>query len=171
MVRPSGNGSNTRVIEETVLRLFQRRGYVITRPSGDLGGTLAILQARDHRALACFQWGHERLWTVDLIRTFHDQMDGLRATRGYLFTDGLFDAATRDLAETLGVTLTDGTGLQEAVFAAVPGMRRPGYREEPPLPFDKYIPWFVGISLVVLAVGVLLLISVALSLTPVPTAT
>ena len=170
MVKPSENGSNIRVIEETVLRLFQSRGYVITRPSGDLGGTLAILQAGDHRALARFQWGHERPWTVDLIRIFHDQMDDLRATRGYIFTNGLFDAETHDLAEKFGITLTDGTGLQEAVFATMPAMRRPGYREEPPLPFSKYIPWFVGISLVVIAVVVLLLVSLAFSLTPAPTA-
>lgn len=170
MAKPSQNGSNSRVVEETVLRLFQKRGYSISRPAGDLGGTLAVLQNKEHRALVRFQWGNQEPILIDVVRAFHTQMEGLKASRGYLFTNALFDPAARKLARDLFIDLTDGAELKESLYATMPTVRRSGvHREEPPLPFAKYIPWFVGISLVLLTIIVMLLISVGVSFGPAPT--
>lgn len=170
MAKPSQNGSNSRVVEETVLRLFQKRGYSISRQAGDLGGTLAILQSKEHRALVRFQWGTQEPILIDVVRVFHTQMEDLKASRGYLFTNGVFDPAARKLARDLAIDLTDGAELKESLYATMPTVRRSGFHQEPPLPFAKYIPWFIGISLVLLTVVVLLLVSVGVSFGPAPTA-
>jgi hypothetical protein len=107
---------------------------------------------------------------VELIKAFQVQMEDLKAVRGFLITNGAFSASARAMAQDLAMSLTDGKELREALFATTPLLERASYREEPPLPFAKYIPWFVGISLVLIALIVVLLVSVALSLEAAPAA-
>lgn len=159
------NGYNTLTVEEMVLRLFQGQGYTISRPAGAVGGSLTLLHLAEGRALLRFLWG-QREWEEEQVRQFGLQMEGLKATHGYLVTNGHFSPAAREAAERLAVTLTDGPELQEIIFRTAPLLQGIGSRSEPPLPFNKYIPWFVGISLVLIAAVVLILISIALSLAP-----
>lgn len=170
MPTPSQNGSNTHAVEEMVLRLFQGQGYAVGgRPEGGETGdvSLAVLQQGNRRALVQFLWGHQE-WGEDLIRSFRGRMEDLKAGHGYLVTNGLFTPQAQHVAREMDVSLTDGSALRDILFRTAPPLHRAGSPEEPALPFAKYIPWFVGVSLVVLAVLVLALVAAALSMETAP---
>ena len=152
------------------MRAFQNQGYVVSsRREDQEGSSLALLQLGERRALLRFLWGR-REWGEDQVRLFRDQMDDLKAVHGYLVTNGVFSFQAQETARLLAVGLTDGSALRDILFRTAPPLHRLGSPEEKPLPFAKYIPWFVGISLVVIALIVLVLVSIALSMVPVPEA-
>ncbi|MDA1097101.1 MAG: restriction endonuclease [Chloroflexi bacterium] len=170
MVGPESSlsGSDHQTIEETALRVFQREGYRVARPQfvASSSGTLAVLEAKDHRALVRFLWGHAEDWDDRAVRDFRLQMEDLKATRGYLITNGLFSSEAQQAAIELGVSLTDGPNLNETLNLYAPSVGARRREPEPPLPFARSIPWFVGISLALVAAVVIVLISIALALTP-----
>ena len=166
---PTLDESNNQTIEETALRVFQREGYRVARPQfvASSAGALAVLEAKDHRALVRFLWGHAQDWDAGAVRDFRLQMEDLKATRGYLITNGLFSSEAQQAAIDLGVSLTDGPNLQETLNLHAPSVAAHRREPEPPLPFARSIPWFVGISIALIASVVIVLISIALALTPV----
>ena len=164
------NGADPRAIEAAAFRVFEREGYRPSRSPGSQGSA-TILDAHDHRALVRFLWGAPADgWDDEPIRSLRMQMEDLQATRGYLISNGLFSEGAREAAQALGVSLTDGPGLKKTLYDYAPPLQRSRREPERPLPFERYIPWFVGVSLVVLAVAVVLLISIALSFDPVESA-
>ena len=167
----SENTGNGPAVQEVVLRLLTGRGYVVTATPLDRTGldtNLAVLRGPDHRALARFLWGSDYdIWDLSSVEDLDQQMRDLQATRGYLVTNGSFsEEAVRRAAEAR-IALMDGQILSSTVVAAMPPTWRPSRPVEEPLPFAKYIPWFVGISLVLLVALVLVLISIELTITPV----
>ena len=96
-------------------------------------------------------------------------MQDLQASRGYLISNGFFSEGAKNAAPELGISLTDGPSLKQTMYDFAPPME--GLRREPekPLPFEKYIPWFVGVSLGVVALLVVVLISIALAFGPAET--
>ena len=164
------NGADRRAIEATAIRVFEREGYKASRLPGSEGST-TVLNAGDHRALVRFLWGAPGDgWGDQPVRHLRMQMEDLRADRGYLISNGLFSEAARQAAQTLGVSLTDGPGLKRTLYDYAPPLQRSRREPEKPLPFERHIPMFVGVSLVVLAIAVVLLISIALALEPVGSA-
>ena len=128
------------------------------------------MDGKDHRALVRFLWGpsgHD--WNESTLADFRIQMEDLQATRGYLISNGFFSDGAKQAAPELGISLTDGPALKQTMYDYAPpteGLRR---KPEKPLPFERYIPWFVGVSLGVLALLVVVLISIALSFGPAET--
>ncbi len=165
------NGADLRAVEATVLRVFEREGYKASR-SPNAAGSTTVLDAQDHRALVRFLWGAPQdSWGDQHVRQLRMQMEDLQADRGHLISNGLFSDVAKQAAQTLGVSITEGPALKQTLFDYAPPLQRPRQEPENPLPFERYIPWFVGISLVVIAITVVLLISIALALEPVgPTA-
>jgi hypothetical protein len=155
------------MIEATALRVFQREGYRVARAAGATGAT-TVLEGKNHRALVRFLWGGaEGDWGDQPVKDFRIQMEDLQASRGYLISNILFSDTAKEAAIGLGISLTDGPTLQQTLYDFAPPTDRLRRKPEKPLPFERYIPWFVGISLAVIAIVVLLLISVALALGPV----
>ena len=109
------------------------------------------MDGKDHRALVRFLWGatgHD--WNESDLADFRIQMEDLRATRGYLISNGFFSDGAKQAAPGLGISLTDGPALKQTMYDYAP-------------------PWFVGVSLGVVALLVVVLISIALSYGPAET--
>ena len=128
------------------------------------------MDGKDHRALVRFLWGatsHD--WNESALADFRIQMEDLQATRGYLISNGFFSDGAKQAAPGLGISLTDGPALKQTMYDYAPPTE--GLRREPekPLPFERYIPWFVGVSLGVVSLLVVILISIALSYGPAET--
>ena len=157
-------------VKDVVLGYLGRGGYML--PTNDSGeeppvGDLVILHGRGHRAVARFEFGvsPEKL-SPSVVEEFSNQKDSLQAAAAFLITDGELSDAARERVEEARVTVIAGKSLENLVLAyqgaAWPPLRRP----EEPLPFQKYIPWFVGISLVLIVAIVLALISAELTIRP-----
>ena len=169
--QPESTGNNA-AVQEVVLRLLTGRGYVVVATPPDRqsdGPMLAVLRAQDHRALVRFLWGFDgEIWGLSTIEDFGEEMRGLQAARGYMVTNGSFSEEAARRADETGIALMDGRTLNNTVIAAMPPTWRPARTVEEPLPFARYIPWFVGISLILLVAVVLILTSIELtSLNPV----
>ncbi len=169
--QPESSGNNA-AVQEVVLGLLTGRGYVVVATPPDRQGhdsTLAVLGAQDHRALVRFLWGPEgEIWGPSTIEDFGVQMRDLHATRGYMVTNSAFSEEAVTRADETGIALMDGQTLNNTVIAAMPPTWRPARTVEEPLPFARYIPWFVGISLILIVAIVLILTSIELtSLNPV----
>ena len=164
--RPEPSENNV-AVQEVVLRLLTGRGYVVVPTPPDRQGhdsTLAVLRAQDHRALVRFLWGSDgETWGRATIEDFGAQMRDLQATRGYMVTNSSFSEEAVRLADEANIALMDGQTLQNTVIAAMPPTWRPVRTVEEPLPFARYIPWFVGISLIVIVAIVLILTSIELT--------
>ena len=100
------------------------------------------------------------------VEEFSNQKESLQATAAFLITDGELSDAARERVEEAGVTVIAGQSLENLVVAYRGATWPPLRRPEEPLPFQKYIPWFVGISLVVIVALVLALISAELTIRP-----
>ncbi len=157
-------------VKDIVLGYLGRGGYMLpTNTSGkELPiGDLVILHGRGHRAVARFEFGvsPEKL-NPSVVEEFSNQKESLQATTAFLITDGELSNAARERVEEAGVTVIAGQSLENLVMAYRGATWPPLRPPEEPLPFQRYIPWFVGISLVVIVAIVLALISAELTLRP-----
>ena len=164
--RPESAG-NSAAVQEVVLRLLTGRGYIVVPSPPDRqehDSTLAVLRAQDHRALVRFLWGSDNeTWGRSTIENFGDEMRVLQAARGYMVTNNSFSEEAVMLADETGIALMDGQTLNSTIIAAMPPTWRPVRTVEEPLPFARYIPWFVGISLILIVAIVLILTSIELT--------
>ena len=83
-----------------------------------------------------------------------------------MITDAELSDGARVSVQEAGVTAIAGKSLENLVLASRGATWPPLRPPEEPLPFQRYIPWFVGISLVLIVVIVLALISVELTIRP-----
>lgn len=157
-------------VKDVVLGYLGRGGYML--PANESGeeppiGDLVILHGRGHRAIARFEFGvsPEKL-DPSVVEEFSNQKESLQATAAFLITDGELSNAARERVEEAGVTIIAGQSLENLILAYRGSTWPPLRRPEEPLPFQKYIPWFVGISLVVIVAIVLALISAELTIRP-----
>ncbi len=159
---------NGDLVRDVVLAYLSRGGYAIPtaqRNTAGVPGDLVILQGRGHRALARFELrGEADTLGPAIVEELSNQMGSLQAERGFLITNAAFSANARSRAREAGVAVLDGQALDTLLNASGSSAHRP---PEEPLPFARFIPWFVGISLALIVALVLGLVSVALTLYPV----
>ncbi len=159
-------------VKDIVLGYLGRGGYILpTNESGEQPpiGDLVILQGRGHRAVARFEFGVSpgNLGPA-VVEEFSNQKESLQAAAAFLITDGELSNEARERVQEAGVTVIAGKSLENLVVAYRGATWPPLRPPEEPLPFQKYIPWFVGISLVVIVLIVLALISAELTIRPIP---
>ena len=157
-------------VKDIVLGYLGRGGYML--PANESGeeppvGDLVILQGRGHRAIARFEFGvSPGTLGASVVEEFSNQKESLQAATAFLITDGELSDGARERVSEAGVTVIAGQSLENLVLAYRGSTWPPLRRPEEPLPFQKYIPWFVGISLVVIVIIVLALISAELTIRP-----
>ena len=157
-------------VKDIVLGYLGRGGYML--PANESGeeppvGDLVILQGRGHRAIARFEFGvSPGALGASVVEEFSNQKESLQAATAFLITDGELSDGARERVSEAGVTVIAGQSLENLVLAYRGSTWPPLRRPEEPLPFQKYIPWFVGISLVVIVIIVLALISAELTIRP-----
>ena len=157
-------------VRDIVLDYLGRGGFHLpTTTTGDSPpiGDLVILQGRGHRAIARFEFGvsPEKLGPA-VVQEFSNQKESLQAQTAFLITDAELSDGARESVQEAGVTAIAGKSLENLVLASRGATWPPLRPPEEPLPFQRYIPWFVGISLVLIVVIVLALISVELTIRP-----
>ena len=157
-------------VKDVVLGYLGRGGYMLpTNESGEEPpiGDLVILHGRGHRAVARFEFGvSPGKLDASVVEEFSNQKESLQATAAFLITDGELSDAARERVEEAGATVIAGQSLENLILAYRGSTWPPLRKQEEPLPFQKYIPWFVGISLVLIVAIVLALISAELTLRP-----
>ncbi len=157
-------------VRDIVLGYLGRSGYFLTTTSGngDQGGRLVILQNRFHRAIARFEFG---IAPAELgpavVEELKNQKATLQASAAFLITDAELMAEARDRVGEAGITVIAGRSLENLILASQGATWPPQRPPEDPLPFQRYIPWFVGISLTVILLVVLALISAELTIRPI----
>ena len=157
-------------VRDIVLGYLGRGGYALpTAPSGDSPpiGDLVILHGRGHRAIARFEFGvSPQKLSPAVVEEFSNQKDSLQAHAAFLITDAELSDGARERVQEAAVTVISGQSLENLILASRSATWPPLRRPEEPLPFQRFIPWFVGISLVVIVLIVLALISVELTVRP-----
>ena len=157
-------------VKDIVLGYLGRGGYALpTSPSGEDPpiGDLVILRGRGHTAIARFEFDvSPNTLSPTVVEEFSNQKVLLQAAAAFLITDGELSDEARDRVDEAGVTVIAGRSLENLIMAYRGSTWPPLRRPEEPLPFQRFIPWFVGISLVVIVIIVLALISAELTVRP-----
>ena len=101
------------------------------------------------------------------IKGLRNNMDLLKTKNSYLYTDYVIDEQLKNSAEEMGISIVDYPDMEARGITRVQQMYAPPVNDDKPLPFERYIPWFVGISLFIIIFAVLVLVSVGISFVPV----
>ena len=94
-------------------------------------------------------------------------MDLMNTKNYFLYTDYVIDEQLKNSAEEMGISIVDYPDMEARGITRVQQMYAPPVNDDKPLPFERYIPWFVGISLFIIIFAVLVLVSVGISFVPV----
>ena len=157
-------------VKDIVLSYLGRGGYSLPgQPSGEEQpvGDLVILHGRGHRAVARFEFSvAPDTVSPSVVEEFSNQKESLQAVTAFLITDGELSDGARESVQEAGITVIAGKSLENLILAYRGSVWPPLRRTEEPLPFQRFIPWFVGISLVLIVALVLALISAELTIRP-----
>ena len=164
------NMEDALLIELRILNLYRNDGYKVNLPEEGSNGSVQdiVIQKNGRVWIINFYWNNSVAVNMDLIRRIKSNMDALKIPNGYLYTTQMVSLELKTSSGNLGITMVDKIGLRERGIVRAAGLFTPPVQLEKPLPFEKYIPWFVGISLVLIILVVMTLVSAGVSYGPAP---
>ena len=156
-------------LQARIIALYRREGYEIGEDISSIAASNSIVITDRNKKLfmLIFFWSKDGAFGLNEIKGLRDNMDLLKTKNSYLYTDYVIDDHLKNSAEKMGISIVDYPDMEARGITRVQQMYAPPVNEDKPLPFERYIPWFVGISLFIIIFAVLILVSVGISFVPV----
>ncbi len=156
-------------LQARIIGLYSREGYEIGEDvsSIDASNSIIITDRNRNLFMLIFFWSKDGAFGLQEINGLRNNMDLLKMKNSYLYTDYVIDEQLKSSAEEMGISIVDYPDMEARGITRVQQMYAPPVNDDKPLPFERYIPWFVGISLFIIIFAVVVLVSVGISFVPV----
>ena len=156
-------------LQARIIGLYRREGYEIGEDISSIAASNSIMMTDRNRNLfmLIFFWSKDAAFGLNEITVIRNNMDLLKTKNCYLYTDYVIEDDLKDSAEKMGISIVDYPDMEARGITKIQQMYAPPVNDDKPLPFERYIPWFVGISLFIIIFAVVVLVSVGISFVPV----
>jgi hypothetical protein len=157
-------------LQARIIGLYKKQDYDIGQniSVSAASNTMIITDQHGTRFILAFFWFKYGSFSINEIEKLRDDMDVLKIHSSYVYTDYVIEKRLKESAEKLDVSIVDYPDMEARGIMNVQQIYAPTSGADKPLPFERYIPWFVGISLTIIIFVVLVLVSVGMSFVQVP---
>ncbi|MFL2640740.1 MAG: hypothetical protein ACJ0OL_05425 [Dehalococcoidia bacterium] len=157
-------------LQARIIGLYRQQDYNIGQDiaSPSASNTMIITDKHGTPFMLVFFWSKDGTFGTNEIKKLRDSMQVLKVNSSYVYTDYIIEEKVKTSAEKLDISIVDYPDMEARGIMRVQQMYGPSDGPDKPLPFERYIPWFVGISLIIIIFAALVLVSVGMSFVQVP---
>lgn len=157
-------------LQARIISLYRQQDYDIGQDISlpSVSNTMIITNKHGTPFMLAFFWSKDGTFGSNEIKKLRGSMLALKINSSYVYTDYVIDEKLKTSAAKLDVSIVDYPDMEARGIMRVQQMYGPSNGPDKPLPFERYIPWFVGISLTIIIFAVLVLVSVGMSFVQVP---
>ena len=153
-------------LQARIIGLYSQQDYKIGKDISvsPASNTMMITSQQGTASMLAFFWSKDGSFGISEIQKLRDNMDVLKIHNSYVYTDYVIEKQLKESAEKLDISIVDYPDMEARGIMRTQQMYGPQSGVDKPLPFERYIPWFVGISLIIIIFAALVLVSLGMSL-------